>query len=225
MKARIAISIIMILASASPGFTQTVEKKEKINTPTKLGSTRPSSIKPEYSYRKPLPFLYSYPAMTRSTPTRTDVYRSQQNPVYRQLSFAGNRKQMFYPGMGKYISIHGAIRWQPTQKLFIETGGLFSKQFYYSASLFWQNITGVNGKIQYTPANRIRFNIRGPSIFAWAPSLHSVYNSLFPHTGTGASLSINVKKDTDISVGAEYQFDNKSQKWKVETSGRVSIGF
>lgn len=51
------------------------------------------------------------------------------------------------------------------------------------------------------------------------------YNPLFPHTGVGASISVDVKKNTEVSVGAEYQYDKKSREWKMETSGRVSIGF
>ena len=34
-----------------------------------------------------------------------------------------------------------------------------------------------------------------------------------------------VKKNTEVSVGAEYQYDKNSKEWKMETSGRISIGF
>ena len=65
----------------------------------------------------------------------------------------------------------------------------------------------------------------GQYIFPGEEFPFSAYNSLFPHTGVGASVSIDLKKDAEMSVGAEYQYDNKSQKWKLESSGRVSIGF
>ena len=51
------------------------------------------------------------------------------------------------------------------------------------------------------------------------------YNPIFPHTGMGASISVDVKKNTEVSVGAEYQYDKNSKEWKMETSGRISIGF
>lgn len=65
----------------------------------------------------------------------------------------------------------------------------------------------------------------GQYVFSGEEYPFSTYNSLFPHTGVGASISVDLKKDAEMSVGAEYQYDNKSQKWKLESSGRVSIGF
>lgn len=84
---------------------------------------------------------------------------------------------------------------------------------------------GVNTRMQYALTNNISLNIWGQYIFPGEQSPFSTYNPLFPHTGVGASVSVDLKKDAEMSVGAEYQYDNKSQKWKLESSGRVSIGF
>lgn len=228
MKARVTLSTIMIFASVSLGFSQTVEKKKKINNPIKPSEQLLPDVvnkKITLENKSIRPFFYSLPPMSKNAPLLTDFYRTQQNLIYKPFSFVGKGEERTYTGIGKYISIQGAIRWQPARKLFIDAGGLFSRQFYYSSFLSRQNASGVNGRIQYTLANRVRLNIRGQYIFPESSFPHPVYNSLFPHTGAGASLSIDVNKDSDISVGAEYQFDSKSQKWKLESSGRVSIGF
>ena len=228
MKARVTLSTIMIFTSVSLGFSQTAEKKKKINNPIKPSEQLLPDVvnkKITLENKSIRPFFYSLPSMSKNAPLLTDFYRSQQNPIYKPFSFVGKGEERTFTGIGKYTTIQGAARWQPTRKLFIEAGGLFSRQFYYSSFLSRQDITGVNGRMQYTLTNRVRLNIRGQYIFQETYSPLPVYNSLFPHTSTGVSLSIDVKKDTDVSVGAEYQFDSKSQKWKIESSGRVSIGF
>lgn len=93
----------------------------------------------------------------------------------------------------------------------IDAGGMFSRQFYFASPLFRQDIMGVNTRIQYALTNNIRLNMWGQYIFPDEEFPFSTYNSLFPHTGVGASVSVDLKKDAEMSVGAEYQYDNKSQ--------------
>ena len=161
----------------------------------------------------------------KNIPILTDFYRFQQNHIYKQFSFVGSGQKVSYIGLGEYISINGAIRWMPSKRLSIDAGGMFSRQFYFSSPLFRQDIMGVNTRMQYALINNISLNIWGQYIFPGEQSPFSTYNPLFPHTGVGASVSVDLKKDAEMSVGAEYQYDNKSQKWKLESSGRVSIGF
>ena len=78
--------------------------------------------------------------------------------------------------------------------------------------------------MQYTLARNVCLNVWG-QYFIWGNTLPPVYNPIFPHTGMGASISVDVKKNTEVSVGAEYQYDKISKEWKMETSGRISIGF
>ena len=163
--------------------------------------------------------------LLKNNPILTDFYRFQQNRIYKQFSLVGSGEQKSYIGLGEYISLNGAIRWMPSKRMAIDVGGMFSRQFYFASPLFRQDMMGLNTRIQYTLTNNIRLNMWGQYIFSGEEYPFSAYNSLFPHAGIGTSISVDLKKDAEMSVGAEYQYDNKSQKWKLQSSGRVSIGF
>lgn len=255
MNKRIIILLFSVCTSASSIFAQTVEDKKKVdiqsNSSVKAGeqilSVEPikaelpdeinkkgiiknelsssPEITPINSLQGVSPFSYTYPMLLKNNPILTDFYRVQQNRIYKQLSFVGSGEKKSYIGLGEYISLNGAIRWMPSKRMSIDAGGMFSRQFYFASPLFGQDIMGVNTRIQYALTNNIRLNMWGQYIFPGEEFPFSAYNSLFPHTGVGASVSVDLKKDAEISVGAEYQYDNKSQKWKLESSGRVSIGF
>lgn len=170
-------------------------------------------------------FFYTNPMPLKNNPTLTDFHNTQQNHIYKQFSFVGNGEKKSYVGLGEYISLNGAIRWMPSKRVSIDVGGMFCRQSYFAYPLFRQDIMGVNAKMQYTLTNKIQLNIWGQYIFQGEESPFAAYNSLFPHTGVGTSVSVDLKKSTKMSVGAEYQKDNMSQKWVLELSGRVSIGF
>lgn len=204
-----------------PEIPDEVNKKEVV----KNGLSSPSEIEPINSSPELSPFFYPYPMLLKNNPILTDFYRFQQNRIYKQFSFVGSGEQKSYIGLGEYISLNGAIRWMPSKRMAIDVGGIFSRQFYFASPIFRQDIMGVNARIQYALTNNIRLNIWGQYIFSGEEYPFSAYNSLFPHTGVGASVSVDLKKDTEMNIGAEYQYDNKSQKWKLESSGRVSIGF
>lgn len=223
MNKRVTILLLLFLTSIPALFAQTIEDKKRIDVQTSVNAgeqllhTQP--IKPE------LPDEVNKKAAYPMIPILTDFYRFQQNHIYKQFSFVGSGQKVSYIGLGEYISINGAIRWIPSKRLSVDAGGIFSRQFYFASPLFRQDIMGVNTKMQYVLTNSITLNIWGQYIFPGEPSPFSAYNPLFPHTGVGASVSVDLKKDAEMSVGAEYQYDNKSRKWKLESSGRVSIGF
>lgn len=255
MNKRVTILLLLFLTSIPALFAQTIEDKKRIDVQSKssvnageqllntehikpklpdernkkrvikkeLSSS--SEIAPANSSQGLSPFFYAYPMIMKNIPILTDFYRFQQNRIYKQLSFVGSGEKKSYIGPGEYISLNGAIRWMPSKRMSIDAGGMFSRQFYFASPLFRQDIMGVNTRIQYALTNNIRLNMWGQYIFPDEEFPFSTYNSLFPHTGVGASVSVDLKKDAEMSVGAEYQYDNKSQKWKLESSGRVSIGF
>lgn len=229
MNKRVTILLLLFLTSIPALFAQTIEDKKRIDVQSKtsvnageqLLNTQP--IKPELPDE--VNKKAAYPMIMKNIPILTDFYRFQQNHIYKQFSFVGSGQKVSYIGLGEYISINGAIRWMPSKRLSVDAGGIFSRQFYFASPLFRQDIRGVNTRMQYVLTNSITLNIWGQYIFPGEQSPFSAYNPLFPHTGVGASVSVDLKKDAEISVGAEYQYDNKSQKWKLESSGRVSIGF
>lgn len=255
MNKRVAILLLLVFTSAFSIFAQTIEDKKKLDIQSKSsiktgeqllnteqikpeipdevnkkevvkkGLSSPSEIAPINSSPELSPFFYTYPMIMKNNPILTDFHRYQQNRIYKQFSFVGSGQKVSYLGLGEYISINGAIRWMPSKRLFIDAGGMFSRQFYFASPLFRQDIMGANTRLQYALTDNIRLNIWGQYIFPGEQFPFPTYNSIFPHTGVGASVTVDLKKDTEMSVGAEYQYDNKSQKWKLESSGRVSIGF
>lgn len=228
MNKRVALLLFSAFIPISFIFAQTIEDKKKVdiqnNTPVKA-EEQISNIAPIHPSQGVSPFFYAYPLLLKNNPALTDFYRVGQRHLYKQFSLAGSSEKKSYAGLGEYISINGAIRWMPSQRFSIDAGGIFSRQFYFASPLFRQDIMGVNGRIQYTLTNIIRLNIWGQYIFPGEEFPFSAYNSLLPHTGVGASVSVDLKKNTEVSVGAEYQYDNKSKEWKLESSGRISIGF
>lgn len=171
------------------------------------------------------PYFFSYPLLLNGHADLTDFYNAQQELIYRQFYFFGGGEHKNYTGLGEYMVINGGFRYMPTNRLFADIGGMFSRQFYFASFLLRQDFMGVNTKVHYALTNNIRLKIWGQYIYSEEQFSFLPTNSLFPHTGVGASVSVDFKKDTEMSVGAEYQYDNKSQKWKVETAGRISIGF
>lgn len=228
MNKRVVLLLFSVSISISSIFAQSIEDKKKAdiqNNPPVKAEEQISNIAPFHPSQGVSPFFYAYPMLLKNNPALTDFYRVRQQHLYKQFSLAGSSEKKSYAGLGEYISVNGTIRWMPSQRLFIDAGGIFSRQFYFASPLFRQDIIGVNGRIQYALTNTIRLNIWGQYIFPGEEFPFSAYNSLLPHTGVGASVSVDLKKNTEVSVGAEYQYDNKSKEWKLESSGRISIGF
>lgn len=229
MNKRVTILLLLFLTSIPALFAQTIEDKKRIDVQSKTSVNAGKQLLNTEHIKPELPDEVNkkgaYPMIMKNIPILTDFYRFQQNHIYKQFSFVGSGQKVSYIGLGEYISINGAIRWMPSKRLSVDAGGIFSRQFYFASPLFRQDIMGVNTRMQYVLTNSITLNIWGQYIFPGEQPPFSAYNPLFPHTGVGASVSVDLKKDAEMSVGAEYQYDNKSQKWKLESSGRVSIGF
>lgn len=225
MNQRVAILLICTLAFAPSVLAQSVEdKKADILVHTSAKAEEPL-LNTEYVQPELSPFAYAYPMILRNNPVITDFVRYQHTPIYKRISLTGSGEKVSYLGLGEYISVNGAVRWLPFSNLSMDVGATFSRQFYFASPLLRQDIMGLNASVLYSFTDRIRLNVWGQYIFPVEPLPFSAYNSFFPHTGAGASVSVDLKKDTEVSVGTEYQYDNRTQKWKLESSGRVSIGF
>lgn len=224
MNKRITILLFLVFTFVASISAQTVEDKKKVDIQSNSSVKEGEQILSEEPIKPELPNEINR-MFLKTNPILTDFYRFQQNNIYKQFSFIGSGEKKIYIGLGEYISLNGAIRWIPSKRLSLDVGGMFCRQFYFASPLFRQDIMGMNVRIQYALANNIRLNMWGQSIFPGEEFSFSAYNSLFPQTGVGSSVSVDFKKDAEMSVRSEYQYDNKSQKWKLESSGRVSIGF
>ena len=242
----VAVFVFVSLACVATAFSQTIEKENKIDVQKKNSSAEVSGRQlPEAKNIEPkLPdieakklatddkSMQTY-GLTPSSPASglspyfydlTDFYNFRQHSMNGQLSFIGSAEQKTYLGLGQYVAVNAGIRWIPSQRFFVEAGGALSRQFYLALPIARQDIAGIYTRMHYSLARNVRLNVWG-QYFMGGNTPPPAYNPLFPHTGVGASISVDVKKNTEVSVGAEYQYDKKSREWKMETSGRVSIGF
>lgn len=170
------------------------------------------------------PYTFRYPALLKRNPTLTDFYNSEQMHLRGQFDLVGSGEKKSYVGLGEFISVNGGIRWIPSPRFFMEAGGVFSKQYYSVLPISSSNLAGVNARIQYDLTDKFHLNIWGQYLMLGTPP-PPAYFPLFPHSGVGASISVDINKNTDASIGAEYQYDNQSKKWRLEPMGRVSVHF
>ena len=234
MNQRIAIILFLVSASAASTFAQSIGNEKKTDIQSK-SSVKAGELLSTEQIKAKLPqselpdnssyYFSAYPILMNSNAIPTNFYNLQQKRIFKQFAVVGSSANVFYTGLGEAISLSGAIRWMPSKNLSIDAGGMFSRQFYFASPLFRQDVMGINTRIQYALTNNIRLNLWGQSVFSEEALPFSTYNSLFPHTGVGASVSVDLKKDAEMNVGAEYQYDSKLQKWRLESSGRVSIVF
>lgn len=186
--------------------------------------TQSSGLTPASPTKGISPYDFRYPALLRRNPTLTDFYNFEQMHLYGPLFLVGTGEKKTHAGLGEFISVNGAIRWIPSPRFFIEAGGVFSKQYYSVLPITNQDLAGVNARIQYDLTDKVHLNVWGQYLLFGTPP-PPAYFPLFPHSGVGASISVDVNKNTDASVGAEYQYDHQSKKWRLEPMGRVSVHF
>ncbi|MDD3037677.1 hypothetical protein [Bacteroides sp.] len=225
MKRKIATLLLLMFMCISSIFSQNMEKEKKVDAKTEsVGHINEQLLLniPE----KEMDIQYEISKLSiHKVSALTDFSRFQQKAISRKLIFIGNGQNVTYLGMGKYISVNGSIHWLASERLSLDVGGLFSRQFYFSAPISRQDMMGMNIKGQYALTNNIRLEVWGQDIFSDQSFSYPAYQSLFPHTGIGGSLSFDLKENAAIKVEAEYQYDKKTQKWGLESSGKVTVGF
>lgn len=225
MKKKITTILLLMFVCVASICSQNVENNKKVDAKGESTEYINMRLLLETSI-KDMDLQYGANKLNiHKVPALTDFSRFQQKAISRKFIFVGNGQNVTYLGMGKYISVNGSIRWQASERLSLDVGGLFSRQFYFSAPISRQDIMGMNMKGQYALTNNVRLELWGQYIFSDEYSLFPGYNSLFPHTGVGASVSFDLKANAGIKVGAEYQYDKKTQKWGLESSGKVTVGF
>lgn len=186
--------------------------------------TQSSGLTPASPTKGISPYYFRFPELLKRNPTLTDFYNFEQMRLFGSFYMVGTGEKKPHPGLGEFISVNGAVRWVPSSRFFIEVGGMLSKQYYSVLPITSQNLGGLNARMRYDLSDKIHLNFWGQYLmFGRTPP--PAYFPLFPHSGVGTSISIDINKNTDASIGAEYQFDNQSKTWRLEPMGRVSVHF
>lgn len=85
---------------------------------------------------------------------------------------------------------------------------------------------GYRLKANYDITNKLQLSIYGQYLLMQEkidPFLN--YMNIMPKTHIGTSINYKPKKNTDIGVNIEYQYDKINKEWKPDAKGKVTIGF
>lgn len=115
-----------------------------------------------------------------------------------------------------------ALGWRFNSKLNITGGLLVIKQFSNHLP-YGIDRSGVRFNLNYSITNQLDFNMWGQ--YLMGSSLNSPVDVMLPQTGTGASMVLNLGGGSQFGVGAEYQRDEKKEKWNYNAGGKLKLNF
>lgn len=143
-------------------------------------------------------------------------------PFYKKMFFYLEGEQKRYLNLASYNLAYMALGWRFNSKLNITGGVLAIKQFSNHLP-YGIDRSGVRFNLNYSITNQLDFNIWGQ--YLTGSSLNSPVDVMLPQTGTGASMVLNLGGGSQFGVGAEYQRDEKKEKWNYNAGGKLKLNF
>jgi len=160
-----------------------------------------------------------------SDPLSFDFNITQSDQITNRLFILSNGKKVTYLGLGEFTQLSSSLGWQPAKKLTIDAGGFVGKQFEF-ATLSQHDMMGVGIRTKYDLTHKVQFNSWGQYASSGANNnTLAGFNSLFPHSGIGSSVSVRIKNLSKIEGGVEYQYNESTKVWNLESQGRLSLHF
>ncbi|HEY5499377.1 MAG TPA: hypothetical protein VIK20_03210 [Bacteroidales bacterium] len=159
-----------------------------------------------------------------SHPLAFDFDNIQTDKLTNRFFILSNGGKVTHIGLGEYIQLSSSLGWQPSKKLTINAGGVVGKQYAY-ANLTQNDIIGASIKTKYSITDNVQFNSWGQYTNSGDNNSLSGFNTLFPHSGIGSSLSVKIKSSSKIEGGVEYQYNESTKVWNLESQGKVSLHF
>lgn len=164
-----------------------------------------------YTYRnwrpRTLPFLSGY--------DRNGIY-----PASKQVFVYLEGEKRVYPNLAGYIFAHAALGWKVNEHLSVTGGAVAVKQ---AEGMHVSDRAGAKVQVHYTLNGPIDFDLWGQYLTGSA-----VLNGLFlllPATGGGAAATIHTGTNSQVGVSSEYWYDERTQKWKYESKGKIKLSF
>ncbi len=164
--------------------------------------------------------------------TTTNSIRLKLPPQYYGNSaiFPYSKKMFFYLegeqkhclNLASYNLAYIALGWSFNSKLNV-TGGLLAIKQFSDHLPYGIDRSGVRFNLNYSITNQLDFNMWGQ--YLTGSSLNSPVNVILPQTGTGASMVLNLGGGSQFGVGAEYQRDDKKEKWNYNAGGKLKLNF
>lgn len=143
-------------------------------------------------------------------------------PYSKQMFFYLEGQQKRYLNLASYNLAYMALGWRFNSKLNINGGLLAIKQFSNHLP-YGIDRSGVRFNLNYSITNQLDFNMWGQ--YLTGSSLNSHFDVMLPQTGTGASMVLNLGGGSQLGVGAEYQRDEKKEKWNYNAGGKLKLNF
>ena len=179
--------------------------------------------------------LFSFPSVKQqrtftnggfmtSDPLSFDFNNTQKDQIANPFFIFSNGKKVTHAGLGEFIQLSNSLGWQLSEKLTIAAGGLVGRQFEF-ATLTQHDIMGTSLKTSYDITDKVQFNSWGLYINSGESNTLAGFNTLFPHSGIGSSVSVKIKSLSKIEGGVEYQYNESTKVWNLESQGKLSLHF
>lgn len=167
---------------------------------------------------------FSYAGFVTHNPSTFDFDHAQTDRLSSLFFIFSNGQKVTHAGLGEFIQLSSSFGWQPAKKLTIAVGGLVGRQFAF-ATLNQHDIMGTSLKTSYDITDKVQFNNWGLYINSGEGTTLAGFNTLFPHSGIGSSVSVKIKNLSKIEGGVEYQYNESTKVWNLESQGRISLHF
>jgi hypothetical protein len=198
-----------------PDFDQTF-RLQKSNLSLSFPSFKQLEMSEKY-------FFYS--GFATYNPLTFEFNNTQKDQLNNRFFILSKGKKTTYMGLGGYTQLSSSLGWQSSNKLAIDVGGFVVQQF-ESATLSQRNMMGVGIRTKYDLTDNVQFNSWGQYASSGANNNTLVgFNTLFPHSGIGSSVSVRIKSLSKIEGGVEYQYNESTKVWNLESQGRISLHF
>lgn len=167
---------------------------------------------------------FSFDGFATHNPFVFDFNNIQTAQLNNRLFIFSKGQKVTHVGLGEYTQLSSSLGWRPSNKLTVATGGFVCRQFAF-ATLTRQDIIGASIKTRYNITNKVEFNSWGQYMNSGGGDSFAGFNTLFPHTGIGSSISVKIKNLSKIEGGAEYQYNESTKVWNLESQGKLSLHF
>lgn len=143
-------------------------------------------------------------------------------PFYKRMFFYLEGDQKQYLNLASYNMAYMALGWRFNSKLNV-TGGLLAIKQFSNHLPYGTDRSGVRFNLNYAITNQLDFNMWGQYITG--SSINSPVDVMLLQTGTGASMVLNLGGGSQFGVGAEYQRDDRKEKWNYNAGGKLKLKF
>ena len=167
---------------------------------------------------------FSYAGFAIQNPLTFDFNNAQTDQLTNRFFVWSNGKRVTHIGLGEYTQLSSSLGWKPSKKLTIDAGGFVGRQFEF-ATLAQHDILGASIKTKYDITDKVQFNSWGQYANSGDGNTLAGFNTLFPHSGIGSSFSVQIKNLSKIEGGVEYQYNESTKVWNLESQGRLSLHF